>query len=250
MKKFLGALVAAMFVLVGIASGVAGVDDTIKLCQAGMSKDVVIAAAQRQPAVDLTADQMIAVKAACKSDEVVLVLMQQPVRAPQVVSGGGSGHSAVQPTSSVASNVFMINNVQRAQLKPETFKPSGFKKGLGGLASLAKASPKMLAELHGERAEVRTVSRRPEFTLPSDGFVLVILDRKDGKREAVVGSGGLMGARGGFDKKKNVDFRFENGGRGTLGQPLEAGEYAFYPADAFEASGETDMRLKIGRAHV
>jgi len=209
----------------------AGPEDVIRLCQAGMSQEVVVAAAKQQPATNLTADQMIAVKAACKSDQVLLALMQPP-----------AVHAAAPTTPTPMSNIFLVTNGQKIALKAEALQRSGWKKGLGGLGALATASPKMLGEIRGEQAEVRTSSRRPEFLLPGDAFLLVRLDEKQGHRESVVGAGGLLGSRGGFEKKKLQDFNF-SAGRVTFSQALERGEYAFYPADAFEASGESDLKL-------
>lgn len=224
--------------LVGYAVAADQTAGVVSLCKAGMSEDLIVIAAKQQPAANLTIEQILSVRTAC--GEAVLRVLMQPVAvmaqsAPVTTNG-----------SAVSSPGFhMVVNGKTTPILPAKLRRTGFKKGLGGLASLAKMAPKMLAELDGGRAEIRT-SSQPNFILSGDAteYSLVRLESKGDKRQVVVGKGGLMGARGEFDSKSLISFRVDKDtSRVSLDRPLEAGEYMFYPRDAFEASGETTLNL-------
>lgn len=212
---------------------IGGVDGVIRLCEAGMAEDLVIMAATKQQPTDLTTDQMLAVKTACKSDAVLRALM-----APVV----GEAAATKAPASN-SSGVSLVSDGEVKQIRPVSFRRAGFKKGLGGLGSLMKMAPKMMAQLDGGQAEIR-VDRQPKFILVGVDYALVRLESNGDKRQAVVGTGGLMGSRGGFEEKSLVRFSVDKtSGHVLFEKPLEPGEYAFYPTDGFEAAGEATLNL-------
>lgn len=234
--KVINNVVLSLLIMVGVANA-GPVDDIIQLCQSGMAEDIVIAAAKKQLVGDMTTAQILAVKSACKSDNIVRALMGQPgpVTAVVPISAGNVSKSGF----------YLVSNGQMNEISPVSLRRTGFKKGLKGLGSLMKMSPKMTAELSGSRATVRT-GRQPEFVISGidKNFLLVRLEQKDGKRVVIVGSGGLMGVQGGFEEKSLTAFNLDRSvGRITFGHPLERGEYIFYPVDAFRASGEANLEL-------
>ena len=216
---------------------VAPVDGIVRLCEAGMSEDIIVMAAKQSPSANLTVEQMLAVKKAC-GENVLRALMARP---PAVTA-----NPATPAVSS--SGVYLVSGGKRVSIPTAKLRRAGYKLGFGGLMSAAKASPKMMGELDGSRAEVRTTGQ-PEFVLSGAEYLLVRLETKGDKRQAVVGKGGLMGSRGGFEEKNLIRFSIDkSNGHVTINRPLEAGEYMFYPRDAFEAAGETTLNL-TGKAY-
>ena len=232
-----------------------GVGDVIRLVQAGLSDDLVIAAIQKNGTrFDLGTTELIELKKAGVSDAVIKVMIQQGAKAPAPVSSGPASQSSSSSKSYDRSideiEFYLVEAGKPVQIPARTFSTQK----LGGLnlskmaatAGIAKAKQK--AVLRNPRATVRTKNAKPEFLFyapegfsPAD-YLLLRFQKKGGQREAVVGRMGITGTSVGFHGKEL--FAFSSKKLATrrylisFGVGREPGEYCFYPAGGLRVAGD------------
>ncbi|WP_416464406.1 hypothetical protein [Sphingomonas sp. VDB2] len=252
------------------------VDNVIALSQAGIGDDAVIAKIKSSGArFDLTTDQMLMLKSKGVTGPVIAAMLNS-----------GAEASAAAPKMSIDSpdpmmphpaGVYLLSFTGAGQ-KMQRIDPTVTNQAkTGGIIGYALtggiASMSVKAAIQNETARVHAQAGKPSFyfffdesnpdtaraatawaagtaatvSSPSE-FTLVKLMKKDGRREARVGSANIGGAKTGVMDKDRLAFDYELVRAGvykvTPQQELAAGEYGFiYALTPGGSSGAMTARI-------
>lgn len=240
------------------------VEQIIRLVQAGLSEDLIIAKIKKNnKAFDLSTEQILQLKKVGASDNIIRVLMDPQAQLVTVPAAS----PAVTPTEVLTPTPTAPANVERSLSNnlPEVDKATGIylvedggkltrltrvaftsqKIGtlgvMGAAMTMGALKTKIRLVLYGSSAKVRVQNKRPEFLFnlsedvqPRD-YVLIRLDKKSSTREAIAGSMRIGGPNMGFDEKKTLKFSAKEMAPGKymlkLENDLAVGEYVFCPAN-------------------
>jgi hypothetical protein len=246
-------------------------DSIVALIGAGLDEEVIVAKIRSTKSnFDVSTESLITLNKAGVSKRVIKVMIDpkapdpQPQPSPPAEIAPDkktdiSKESSSEPVthSDLPGGVLPIVDETGFYLiegdKTSQILGSGFSQAkAGGFLSSAMTygikKVKVKAVVRGSAAAIRTRNKRPLFFIyapdgitPTD-YLIIRLDKKDNKREIVVGSGGLIrGASAGFEDKNIMPFsstklamrkyliKFE--------KELSPGEYGFYPVTGVQVSG-------------
>jgi hypothetical protein len=231
------------------------VDQVVELSLAGLGDEAIIAKIKSSGArFDLSTDQMLSLKKLGVSG---------PVLAAMLTSGSTGGTtmsiSSPDPMAPHPAGVYLLHgHLPKPEMKriDPTMSSQAKTGGIIGYAFTAGiASMSVKVAIANDRANTKAFSKQPVFffffdesnpsavqqgaflaglvtnaSSPSE-FSLVQLMKKEGRREARVGSMNIAGAKSGVMDKDRISFQQELVRPGvyrvTPTAPLEAGEYGF-----------------------
>lgn len=248
------------------------IDSVIALSQSGIGDDAIVAKIRSSNThIDLSVDQMMALKTKGVSGPVVAALLSAP-QAPQVTA---MSVDSPNPADLHPAGVYLLDGSVSKMRRIDPTVTNQAKTGgiigyalTGGIASMS-----VKAAIQGESARVHANYHRPTFyfffdesnpqtgatatswaagtsatvTAPSE-FTLIHLTAKKGRREARVGSLNIGGAKTGVMDKDRIAFDYELVRPGVFKvQPkgdLEAGEYGFiYSLTSGSVGGAVTARI-------
>ncbi|KQN00880.1 hypothetical protein ASE85_09690 [Sphingobium sp. Leaf26] len=250
------------------------VDSVITLSQAGIGDEAVIAKIKTSGTkFDLTTDEMLMLKSKGVSGPVIAAMLNNSATtAAPTMSMDSSDPLVPHP-----SGVYLLSSTgagRKMQRIDPTITNQAKTGGIIGYAFTGGiASMSIKAAIQNEAARVRAQPGRPSFyfffdesnpdtarantawaagtaaTVSSPAeFTLIKLMKKDGRREARVGSANIGGAKTGVMDKDRLPFDYEMVRPGvfrvTPTQELEAGEYGFiYALTPGGSSGAMTARI-------
>lgn len=272
MIKILMGAAGFLFAAGPLFAQVLTIDQVAELSAAGLGDEAIIAKMRRDGAVfDLSAAQMLDLKKRGVSAAVIAAML-----------GTGASFATANPTMSLISPDPMISHPAgvyvlldgRMQRLDATVTNQAKTGGIIGYALTAGiASMSIKAAIQNETARVSVNDARPVFyaffdesnpeaarqnvawasgtaatvTSPSE-FTLIRLIKKDGRREARVGSVNIGGAKTGVMDKDRLAFQYDLVRPGVYRvmprEPLESGEYGFiYSLGTGGAAGALAARI-------
>ena len=220
-------------------------DSVLTLLGAGLGDDVVIAKIKTSSSVfDLSTDKVIALKNKGVSGPVLAAMISAsaaPVQTAMSVD-------ALDPMVPHPSGIYMVGPSKMMRIESTTTRQARTSGMLGYMLTSGLSGMRVKAAVNGPRAQLTTTETSPVFyfyfdqaaqglgaaggavTSPNE-FSLTRFETKADKREAVVGSVGLGGAKSGLRDKDQRGFVASQIAPGvykvTTTQPLLPGEYGF-----------------------
>ncbi|WP_419827129.1 hypothetical protein [Sphingomonas sp.] len=259
MRKSCAPMLALMLAVPGAGRAeTLGVDQVVALSQAGLGDEAVIAKIRASGSrFDLSADQMMALKKRGVSGPVIAAMLSS---APAAAAPGATATSMDSPDPAVAhpTGVYMLQAAPAPHMVRMNATVSNQSK-TGGIIGYALtggiASASVKASIQNETSRVHAATGQPDFYFffdeanadgrltstwtqgdgatiqsPSE-FTLVRLTKKDGRREARVGSFNIGGAKAGVMDKDRLGYDYQLVRPGvykvTVVKPLPPGEYGF-----------------------
>ncbi|MBB3983576.1 hypothetical protein GGR44_003267 [Sphingobium fontiphilum] len=262
MKIFLSGMMLLLALAAPAQAEPLTTDAIIALANAGIGDEAIIAKIKSSDTkLELTTDQMIELKAKGISSAVMAALLEGNGRpATSTMS-----MDAADPMVPHPAGVYVLMNTAssaRMQRIDPTMSNQAKTGGILGYAFTGGiASMSIKAAIQNETAKVRAISRRPVFyfffdesnpdtarqmtswaagtaatvTSPAE-FTLIKLLKKQGRREARVGSINVVGAKAGVMDKDRIPFEYEMVRQGVFrvipSADLDDGEYGFIYAIA------------------
>lgn len=253
------------------------VDNIVALVSAGISDDAVIAKIKSSGTrFDLTTDQMILLKSKGVSGAVISAMLADN-SAPTAARAPAMSMDSPDPMVPHPAGVYLLSSTgagRRMQRIDPTVTNQAKTGGIFGYALTGGiASMSIKAAIQNETARVHAQENKPSFyfffdesnpdtarvatawaagtaatvSSPSE-FTLIKLMKKDGRREARVGSANIGGAKTGVMDKDRIAFDYEmvrpGVYRATPLQELPAGEYGFiYAIAGGGAAGAMTARI-------
>ncbi|HEY0270455.1 MAG TPA: hypothetical protein VGC10_05650 [Sphingomonas sp.] len=253
--KILAAFAAVTLCLAApVAAETLTVDQIIALSSAGLGDEAIVAKVRGSGArFDLSADEMVQLKNRGVSGPVIAAMLSSGAAAGPALSPNSPDPMLAHPTG-----VYLLTTSPAAAMTRMNATVSNQSK-TGGIIGYALtsgiASASVKASIQNETSRVHTPDHQPAFyfyfdeansdgrisstwtsgdggTVQSPGeFTLVRLIRKDGRREARVGSFNIGGAKAGVMDKDRIPFNYELVRPGVYKVvptgDLAAGEYGF-----------------------
>jgi hypothetical protein len=249
------------------------VDSVIALSEAGIGDEAVIAKIKSSGThFDLTTDQMLMLKSKGVSGPVIAAMLSNSAAAAPAMSMDSPDPLVPHP-----AGVYLLSSTgagRKMQRIDPTITNQAKTGGIIGYAFTGGiASMSIKAAIQNEAARVRTQAGRPSFyfffdesnpdaargntawaagttatvSSPSE-FTLIRLTKKDGRREARVGSTNIGGTKTGVMDKDRLVFDYEMVRPGvfrvTPTQELAAGEYGFiYSISGGGSAGAMTARI-------
>jgi hypothetical protein len=236
-------------------------EQVIRLSQSGLSDGVIIAQIKMRPQpFSLSPDELLQLKAAHVSNNVIEAMVGTPAPPEQSGRQGMAGYPA-EPAETISKTdlddplaehepgiyvYYVTSSGKRELLKLE---PTVYGAGNGGgffkysskavlrsaHAAISIPDPNLVFYFHSEKTLKDTTLGRTDFSgAPSSPheFTLLHLQVKDNNRETRIWSWGYFGgSRSGAEDKNVVPFTFKMERPGiykvTLNAPLNPGEYCF-----------------------
>lgn len=238
------------------------VDQVAQLVQAGLSEDLVISKIKKNnKAFDLSTEQLLQLKKAGASDNIIRVLMDptvQPVVAPPltpaITAPPAMEQRAVQiiPRTCEAGFYLLGDNEKLTKIEPNTFATSRSSGTIGRALTVGIRKAKTKAVLRGPAAVARLKKGQQFSYCTVDGlapieYYLLRLNVVKGEREVTTATAGLSQTTG-FDNKLAMSFTTKQVGDGKyeLNASLEPGEYCFYPKRALRQTGALGEGVAAG----
>lgn len=243
--------VKLVFAVMSLALSVPAVAETldnnavITMLDAGLGDEVVIAKIKSSPSnFDLSTDTVIALKQRGVSG---------PVLAAMITASAAPAQTAMSldspdPRVPHASGIYLAGTEKMKRIKSTTTRQARTSGMLGAMLTGGLSGMRVKAAVNGAKAEVATNETQPTFyfyfdqaaqglgaaggavTSPSE-FSLIQFETKKDKREAVIGSVGIGGAKSGIRDKDQFDFDVNQVAPGVYkvvpSAALKAGEYGF-----------------------
>ena len=247
-------------------------DSVVALSQAGIGDDAIVAKIRSTSThIDLSVDQMMALKTKGVSGPVIAALLTSPQGSQAVVMSVDSPN----PADLHPAGVYMLDGSTSKMRRIDPTVSNQAKTGgiLGYALTGGIASMSVKAAIQGGTARVHATDRRPVFyfffdesnpqvgptttswaagtsatvTAPSE-FTLIHMAAKSGRREARVGSMNIGGAKAGVMDKDRLVFDYELVRPGVFKvQPktdLVPGEYGFiYSLSGGNVGGAVTARI-------
>lgn len=245
-------------------------DDIIALNKAGLGDEAIVAKIKASDAnYDLTTSQLIALKNAGISGPVIAAMLS--ASAPKAVPLSMDAADPMQPH---VAGVYVLRDPDHRMEKMDPTATNQAKTGghIGHLMTFGISTMSIKAAIPGESAHVKVPAGKPVFyfffdesngagpasstfasgtnavvTSPSE-FTLIRLNRKDGRREAQVGSKNIGGRKSGVMDHDRIDFDYQlirpGVYKGVVQEPLKPGEYGFiYAISGNGADGAMTARV-------
>ena len=236
-------------------------DDVIAMVKAGLGEDVVILAVRREEKMfDLTALELVQLKQAGVSDNVLKVMLDPKAEVDSVAPAATVGNPNPAPTDSVVSplgpdaeiGVYTKKKGEWVELLPEVvnWKTGGILKRVA-TAGIVKGDVNGYLDSPNSRNTVVTpvefIIYMPEGIAITEYQLLRFRPNKD-YREFRTVTGGVFHAKGGamrdlvpFEGKKLMNRMYEV----VLPSNLGAGEYGFLPPGAFNSANSASSLGKV-----
>lgn len=255
-------------------------DSVISLHKAGLSSTIIVSKIRTSKTnFNTSTDELIRLKQAQISDEIVAAMFEATKRTSEATSSTGAGNASnLDPNDPHAAHEAGIYLYQRVdgkqtmiQLEPSVSKQSKTGGVFSSAITYGIAKVKFKATLNGQNAALQLSDARPVFyfyfevknsglsssnyyaTSPNE-FSLVKFDVKSNSREVTVSQANVMGAQSGTMDKAARAFTYEKIAPGvykvTPQQDLTDGEYGFYNAAGVGPSGGAkifDFGIKLPR---
>ncbi len=245
MKSGLLFAVAVACLSAPIAAETLNNDSVLALLNAGLGDEVVIAKIKTSPSsFELTTDHVIALKQKGISGP-VLAAMIAASAAPTPVTMSVDSPDPMVPHP---SGIYLAGPTKMTRIESTTTRQARTSGMFGYLLTSGLSGMRLKAAVNGPRAQLITSERQPVFyfyfdqaaqglgaaggavTSPNE-FSLTRFEAKADKREAVVGSVGLGGAKAGLRDKDQRGFSANQIAPGVYkivpDVPLAPGEYGF-----------------------
>ncbi len=225
--------------------------DVIDMTGLGLSDDVIIAKIRSANAggtlqFDTSVDGLKELKAAKVSDEVIKVMINPaPAAAPIVVAAAPISNDPNLPPPEVG--VYWKNGNAFTRVEGQAISQAKVGGKAGSMFTYGLRNEHWDAYLDGPQSKNIINERQPVFYLyvpdgaSSSDFALIILEKKDNRREFQIGSfGGITGGKSGVKRDKEITFTAEHAGVRTykikLEAPMKPGEYAFFMGTGQQAN--------------
>jgi hypothetical protein len=253
MKRMLRAAVTAVLLTAeaGFAAEPLTVEDVVALSAAGLGDEAIVAKVKASGTrFDLSTNEMIALRGKGVSGPVLAAMLSSGSGAAAAVSADSGDPMVQHPTG-----VYVLTGTKMARMTATVSNQSKTGGIIGYALTAGIASASVKASIQNETSRVQTADHAPTFffffdeanadgrisatwtsgdggTIQSPGeFTLVRLMKKDGRREARVGSFNIGGAKAGVMDKDRIAFDFQLVRAGvykvTANAPLTPGEYGF-----------------------
>lgn len=230
-------------------------DQVVALSNAGLGDDAIIAKIKSSgSAFDLTTDQMLMLKSKGLSGPVIAAMLSSTsASTPTPISLDSPDPAVPHPTGAYILEQAPVPHMQRMDATVSNQAKTGGIIGYaltGGIASIS-----VKASIQNETSRIQTSDKKPTFFFffddanadgrisatwssgdgatvqsPSE-FTLVRLMKKDGRREARVGSANIGGAKSGVMDKDRIPFDYQLVRPGVYrvatSKELAPGEYGF-----------------------
>lgn len=273
-RTLLGSAIAIALSVPALAQGALTVDQIVALNATGIGDEAIIAKIRSAgTSFDLTADQMIALKGRGVSGPVIAAML----------SGGGVSKPATlsidsaDPAAPHAAGVYLLQDWIPAPKMNRIDATASNQAKTGGIFGYALtggiASMSVKAAIQNSTARVQSQTKTPVFYFffdesnPNVGqqsatwasgtaaivsspaeFTLIRLEKKNGRREARVGSINIAGAKTGVMDKDRIPFDYQLVRPGVFkASPrtsLSAGEYGFiYAVNGGGTAGAAAARI-------
>ena len=248
------------------------IDSVIALSQSGIGDDAIVAKIRSSAThIDLSVDQMMALKSKGVSGPVLAALLASP----QGSQAPAMSVDSPNPADLHPAGVYLLDNATTKMRRIDPTVSNQAKTGgiLGYALTGGIASMSVKAAIQGGTARVHATDRRPTFyfffdesnpqvgaaitswaagtsatvTAPSE-FTLIHMAAKSGRREARVGSMNIGGAKTGVMDKDRIAFDYELIRPGVFKvqakTDLEPGEYGFiYSLSGGNVGGAVTARI-------
>jgi hypothetical protein len=257
LKIVAAALGSALFFASPAAAETLSNSTIIQLVGAGIGNDAIIAKIKTTPGkYDVETDDLIALKNAGVPGDVIAAMIAGP--SAQQSTPSAMSITDINPMTPHPSGLYLIDaSANRLNRIDPTVSNQAKTGGIFGYAmTMGIASMSIKVAITGETARVGSKSASPSFyfffdasnpataniasswaagsaqtvSSPSE-FTLIKLMKKDGRREARVGSMNIGGAKTGVMDHDRIPFDYEMVREGvykvTPKTPLEAGQYGF-----------------------
>jgi len=267
LKYFVLALGSALFFASPAAAETLNNASVIELVHAGLGNDAIIAKIKTSDGkYDLNTDDLIALKNAGVSSDVIAAMISGPVKLEPVSQP--MSLTDINPMTPHPSGVYLIDaSANRLSRIDPTVSNQAKTGGIFGYAlTMGIASMSVKVAITGQTARVATPTSVPTFyfffdasnpttanissswaagsaqtvSSPSE-FTLIKLSEKQGRREARVGSLNIGGAKTGVMDQDRIPFDYQMVREGvykvTPKQSLKAGQYGFIYALAGGGTG-------------
>jgi hypothetical protein len=225
--------------------------DVIDMTTLGLSDDVIITKIRSANAggtlqFDTSVDGLKELKAAKVSDEVIKVMINPaPAAAPLVVAATPITNDPNLPPPEVG--VYWKNGNAFTRVEGQAISQAKVGGKAGSMFTYGLRNEHWDAYIDGPQSKNIINERQPVFYLyvpdgaSSSDFVLIILEKKDNRREFQIGSfGGITGGKSGVKRDKEIVFTAEHAGVRTyklkLEAPMKPGEYAFFMGTGQQAN--------------
>jgi hypothetical protein len=225
--------------------------DVIDMTGLGLSDDVIIAKIRSANAggtlqFDTSVDGLKELKTAKVSDEVIKVMINPtPAAAPVVVAATPITNDPNLPPPEVG--VYWKNGNAFTRVEGQAISQAKVGGKAGSMFTYGLRNEHWDAYIDGPQSKNVINERQPVFYLyvpdgaSSSDFVLIILEKKDNRREFQIGSfGGITGGKSGVKRDKEIAFTAEHAGVRTyklkLEAPMKPGEYAFFMGTGQQAN--------------
>jgi hypothetical protein len=244
------------------------------MTRSGLPEDIIIAKIRTEPKpLQVSTDDLIALKKAGVADSVIRAMLLGPAAKADAPVPGFSYSAPQDPNDPLAPHdpgiYMMFPARERARLVLiERAGPGRRKAGnlFASAMTYGVVKTKMVAEIAGPHAPLRTTDPKPEFYLyfPPVGnlgaadsisspeqFTLLALDDKKDHRETTILRSGITGSSFGSDEKMTVRFSVEKirpyAYRVDPDVELKPGEYAFVAATGVASSGVAVFDFGVDR---
>lgn len=220
-------------------------DSVMTLLTAGLGDDVVIAKIKTSPsAFELSTDTVIALKQKGVSGAVLAAMISSSAAPSQTAMSVDSP----DPMVPHPSGIYLADATKMTRIESTTTRQARTSGMLGSLLTGGLSGMRIKAAVNGPNAALTTNETQPVFyfyfdqaaqglgaaggavTSPNE-FSLIVFEKRSDKREAVIGSVGLGGAKSGLRDKDQQSFNASQIAPGvykvTLEAPLKPGEYGF-----------------------
>ena len=225
--------------------------DVIDMVGLGLSDDVIIAKIRSASAggtlqFNTNVDGLKELKAAKVSDEVIKVMINPALpAAPMVVAAAPMTNDPNLPPPEVG--VYWKNGGAFTRIEGQAISQAKVGGKAGSMFTYGMRNEHWDATLDGPQSKNVINERQPLFYIyvpdgaSASDFVLIILEKKDNRREFQIGSfGGVTGGKSGVKRDKEVTFTAEHAGirtyKITLAAPMKPGEYAFFMGTGQQAT--------------
>jgi hypothetical protein len=245
MKSSMLLAVAAACFSVPVAAETLTNNSVLALLAAGLGDEVVIAKIKTSPSsFELSTDQVIALKQKGISGPVLAAMISSSAAPSQTAMSVDSP----DPMVPHPSGIYLAGPTKMTRIESTTTRQARTSGMFGYMLTSGLSGMRVKAAVNGPRAQLSTAEQRPVFyfyfdqaaqglgaaggavTSPNE-FSLTRFETKADKREAVVGSVGLGGAKSGLRDKDQHDFTANQIAPGVYkivpNEPLKPGEYGF-----------------------
>lgn len=256
--------IAAMLVAVPATAETLNNDSVLALIAAGLGDEVVVAKVNTTPSnYDLSTAAVIALKEKGVSGAVLAAM----ITASSVKAEIPMSLDSPDPLVPHPSGIYLSGVEKMTRIESTTTRQARTSGVFGAILTGGLSGLRVKAAINGPAAPLKIANKSPVFyfyfdqaaqglgaaggavTSPNE-FSLIRFEQKKDKREAVVGSTGLGGAKAGLRDKDQREFNADQIAPGvykvTLANPLTPGEYGFVSGAVGQGANATFRVFDFG----